>query len=76
MVQNNEIMPFFDIFRGHSETRMALERWGLAVFRKIRAPVYEGKPVYYAKLTPRGIQVRDDYAKKQAELHSKRLHGD
>lgn len=55
----------------HHETRKALREWGLAEFmdygtynpRKTKG----GMPIVLGRLTPEGVQVRDDYHCRQAE---------
>jgi len=74
MVYNNEIMPYWAPFTGHTHSREALERWGVAEFRRIPGLAARKRSVWYGRLTARGVQVRDDYARRRAEIASKRRH--
>lgn len=77
LVQRNLVMPFWAPFPGSMYSAQALERWGLAELRLIKTPeaARQKKPrAYYARLTPQGIKVRDDYARLMAERASRREH--
>lgn len=75
MIQNNELMPYWEMFTGAPESRLALERWGMAEFKKLKPMTSSSKAHYMARLTPAGIKARDDYARYKAERASKRRHG-